>query len=76
MAIDAALELDEERYYNTVESYGISTCGYGPVIAAITAAKELGAKKAELLRYGTSGDVLGDRSAVVGYASIAFTKKG
>jgi AmmeMemoRadiSam system protein B len=75
MAIDAALELDEERYYNTVESYGISTCGYGPVIAAITAAKELGAKKAELLSYGTSGDVLGDRSAVVGYASIAFIKR-
>ncbi len=75
MAIDAALELDEERYYNTVESYGISTCGYGPVIAAITAAKELGAKKAELLSYGTSGDVLGNRSAVVGYASIAFIKR-
>jgi AmmeMemoRadiSam system protein B len=75
MAIDAALELDEERYYNTVESYGISTCGYGPVIAALTAAKELGAKKAELLSYGTSGDVLGDRSAVVGYASIAFIKR-
>jgi AmmeMemoRadiSam system protein B len=74
LAVDAALDMDEERYYHTVESYGISTCGYGPVIAAITAAKELGAKKAELLRYGTSGDVLGDRSAVVGYASIAFTK--
>ena len=75
IAIDAALELDEARYYHVVESYGISTCGYGPVIAAITAAKELGAKKAELLRYGTSGDVLGDHSTVVGYASIAFTKK-
>jgi len=74
MAIDAALELDEERYYNTVGAYGISTCGYGPVVAAITAAKELCAKKTELLSYGTSGDVLGDRSAVVGYASIAFTK--
>ena len=73
IAIDAALMMDEERYYNSVESYGISTCGYGPVIAAITASKELGAKKAELLCYGTSGDVLGDRSAVVGYASIAFT---
>ena len=75
MAVDAALELDEERYYNTVEAYRISTCGYGPVIAAITAAKELGAKEAELLSYKTSGDVLGDRSAVVGYASISFTKK-
>jgi len=73
IAIDAALVMDEERYYNSVESYGISTCGYGPVIAAIAASKELGAKKAELLCYRTSGDVLGDYSAVVGYASIAFT---
>lgn len=74
MAIDAALNMDETQYYNTVEAYGISTCGYGPTIAAITAAKELGAKKAQLLCYKTSGDVLGDRSAVVGYAAIAFTK--
>jgi AmmeMemoRadiSam system protein B len=74
MAIDAALAMDEEQYYHSVEAYGISTCGYGPVIAAITAAKGLGAKKSELLCYKTSGDVLGDRSAVVGYASIAFMK--
>jgi AmmeMemoRadiSam system protein B len=74
MAIDAALAMDETQYYHTVEAYGISTCGYGPVIAAITATKELGAKKAQLLCYKTSGDVLGDRSAVVGYASIAFMK--
>lgn len=74
LAVDAALEMNEEKYYHIVESYGISTCGYGPVIATITASKELGAKKAELLRYGTSGDVLGDRSAVVGYASMAFIK--
>ncbi len=74
MAVDAALRMDEEQYYTAVETYGISTCGYGPVIAAITASKELGAKKSELLCYKTSGDVLGDRSAVVGYASIAFMK--
>jgi AmmeMemoRadiSam system protein B len=74
MAVDAALRMDEEQYYRTVEAYGISTCGYGPVIASITASKELGARKAELLCYKTSGDVLGDRSAVVGYASIAFMK--
>jgi AmmeMemoRadiSam system protein B len=74
MAIDAALAMDETQYYHTVEAYGISTCGYGPVIAAITASKELDAKKAQLLCYKTSGDVIGDRSAVVGYASIAFMK--
>ena len=42
--------------------------------SAITAAKALGAKKAQLLCYKTSGDITGDFSAVVGYASIAFTK--
>lgn len=73
-AIDAALKLDEEQYYSAVESYGISTCGYGPVIAAITAAKMLDAEKAQLLCYKTSGDITGDLSAVVGYTSISFIK--
>lgn len=74
LAIDVALKMDEEQYYHVVESYGISTCGYGPTMAVITAAKELGARDSRLLSYGTSGDVIGDRSAVVGYASIAFMK--
>jgi hypothetical protein len=74
IAIDAAVKMDEEQYYSAVESYGISACGYGPTVAVIVAAKALGAKKAQLLCYKTSGDVTGDFSAVVGYASIAFTK--
>ena len=75
MVLSAALELDEEKYYSLVDAYGISTCGYGPVIAAITAAKLLGAEKAQLLCYKTSGDVTNDLSAVVGYASLSFTKR-
>ena len=75
LAIEAAIKMDEELYYSTVESYAISTCGYGPTIAAITATKELGAKKAQLLCYKTSGDIFRDyHSRIVGYASIAFTK--
>ena len=74
MAIDAAIKMDEEQYYSTVESHAISTCGYGPTIAAITAAKALGAKRAQLLCYKTSGDITGDLSGVVGYASISFAK--
>jgi hypothetical protein len=73
-AIEAMLKLDEEGLYSTIEAQRISMCGYGPTIAAITAAKALGAKKAELLCYKTSGDVVGDYSAVVGYASLVFTK--
>jgi len=75
MAIDAAIKMDEKQYYSTVESLAISTCGYGPTIAAIVAAKALGAQKAQLLCYKTSGDITGDFSGVVGYASIAFMKK-
>jgi AmmeMemoRadiSam system protein B len=74
MAIDAALKMDETQYYHTIEAFAITTCGYGPTIAAITAAKELDAKKAQLLCYKTSGNIIGNRSAVVGYAAIAFTK--
>lgn len=74
MAIKAILNLDEEELYSNVESYSISMCGYGPTVALITAAKTLGAKKAELLCYKTSGNMMGDFSAVVGYASLALTK--
>jgi len=73
-AIEAALNLDAERLYSTVETQHISMCGYGPTIAAITAAKALNTKKAKLLCYKTSGDITGDYSSVVGYASIMFTK--
>jgi AmmeMemoRadiSam system protein B len=36
----------------------------------ISAAKALGAKNAELVKYQTSGDVTGDMDSVVGYAGI------
>jgi len=73
-AIEAMIKLDEEELNSTIEAYSMSMCGYGPTMATITAAKALGAKKAELLCYKTSGDVVGDYSAVVGYASLMFIK--
>jgi len=72
--IEAALKLDEEKLYSAVEALQVSMCGYGPTVAAITAAKELSAKNGKLLCYKTSGDVVGDYSTVVGYASLIFTK--
>jgi AmmeMemoRadiSam system protein B len=73
-AIEAILKLDEAQLYSTIEAYNLSMCGYGPTIAATTAAKALGARESRLLCYKTSGDITGDFSAVVGYASIAFMK--
>jgi AmmeMemoRadiSam system protein B len=71
-AIDKLLALDARGLYETVRSIGISMCGYGPAVVMLTAIKELGATRAELVRYATSGDVSGDFDEVVGYAGIIF----
>jgi len=69
-AIEAILKLDEEELIKRVDELDISMCGYAPVAAMLSAAKELGAKSAELVKYQTSGDTSGDYSSVVGYAGI------
>ena len=70
-AIDQILGLDPRGLYDTVREGQISMCGYGPATIMLTAARRMGATKAELIRYATSGDVSGDRDMVVGYAGIA-----
>jgi AmmeMemoRadiSam system protein B len=69
-AIEAMLDLDEDKLLKRVDELDISMCGYAPVVSLISAAKELGAKEAELVKYQTSGDTSGDYSSVVGYAGI------
>jgi AmmeMemoRadiSam system protein B len=69
-AIEAILDLNEDELLKRVDEFDISMCGYAPVVSLICAAKELGAKKAELVKYQTSGDTSGDYSSVVGYAGI------
>ena len=69
-AIDRVLALDPRGLYEVVIGENVSMCGYGPTVAMLTAAKYLGATKAELVRYATSGDVSGDREMVVGYAGM------
>ena len=69
-AIEAVLKLDEDELLKRVEEFNISMCGYAPAVSLIVAAKELGAKGVELVKYQTSGDTTGDYSSVVGYAGI------
>jgi AmmeMemoRadiSam system protein B len=47
-------------------------CGGGPTVAVMRAAARLGARDGVVLRYGDSGDVSNDKSAVVGYMAAAF----
>ncbi len=70
-AIDRILALDPRGLYDVVKREDISMCGYGPAVAMLTAAKRLGASSAQVIKYGTSADVSGDRAMVVGYAGIA-----
>jgi AmmeMemoRadiSam system protein B len=72
-AIDKILALDPRGLYETVVNESISMCGFGPAVAMLTAARKLGASKAELVQYATSADVSGDRDMVVGYAGIMVT---
>jgi MEMO1 family protein len=69
-AIERILDLDPQGLYDVLQREDISMCGYGPAIAMLTAAKDLGATAAELVKYATSADTSGDTSAVVGYAGI------
>jgi AmmeMemoRadiSam system protein B len=69
-AIERVLALDAAGLYETVRRENISMCGYGPTVIMLTAARKLGAQSAELVKYATSGDVSGERDAVVGYAGM------
>lgn len=70
LAIDRILDLDPAGLYETVSRHGISMCGVIPTTIVLEACKALGAGKAELVRYATSGDVTGDNAQVVGYAGF------
>jgi AmmeMemoRadiSam system protein B len=69
-AIERILTLDPRGLFDVVTQQDISMCGFGPAVAMLTAARQLGAKSAELVKYATSGDVSGDRDRVVGYAGV------
>ena len=71
---EAILAMDARGVGETVMREGISMCGPGPVMSAIVAAQELGAKSCKRLCYATSGDTSGSRGEVVGYGSFIMTR--
>jgi AmmeMemoRadiSam system protein B len=72
-AIERILTLDPRGLFDVVTQQDISMCGFGPAVAMLTGARQLGAKSAELVKYATSGDVSGDRDMVVGYAGVVVS---
>lgn len=69
-ALERILALDPRGLFDVVRAEDISMCGFQPTAAALVAAKALGAEKAELVKYATSGDCTGDDREVVAYAGL------
>src|SRR5207245_2880397 len=65
LTIEAIHALDGEHLHQTVETHQVTMCGYVPTTAVLFAARTLGARQAQLVRYATSADVSGDVHRVV-----------
>jgi AmmeMemoRadiSam system protein B len=72
--LDAIRAMDERQLQDSVHRHHITTCGYGPISVALVYSKLRNATGAEVLSYYTSGDIVGDNRAVVGYASAKITR--
>ncbi|MCE5282136.1 MAG: AmmeMemoRadiSam system protein B [Deltaproteobacteria bacterium] len=75
-ALDHLERMDSEGLLQSLEAGLCEACGGGPAAVTMMAARGLGADRATLLKYANSGDVTGDRSGVVGYASLLYERTG
>ena len=71
-AIEHIQNLNSKEFLRYIDETGATICGRMPIAAIIASCKLLGAKKAKLLHYYTSGDITGDYSSAVGYGAISI----
>jgi len=69
-AIKHIKKLDAYRFLGYTEQTGATICGKFPIAVMVGTCKLLGGENAKLLKYYASGDVVGDYSSAVGYASM------
>jgi AmmeMemoRadiSam system protein B len=73
IAMRAIESLDPENLFHVVRNNDISMCGVLPAVIVLQALKNLRSlQRAVRIAYGTSADVSGDKSRVVGYAGMLF----
>jgi AmmeMemoRadiSam system protein B len=70
--LDYVLKGDEQKLMGRSEEGGRLACGYAGLVVATKLAKKWELGEPELLIYYNSGDSGGDKSSVVGYASVAY----
>lgn len=67
--IEDISSFDPESLVSHLDTGMTEACGGGPAIAVMSALKNLGARRMEILHQCNSGDITGDHSQVVGYVS-------
>jgi hypothetical protein len=72
LALEAILALQPGQLLRTVATHQITMCGPVPVAIALASVRGREGPRGRLLRYYTSGDIIGDDAAVVGYASVVI----
>lgn len=72
VVIDAVERFDPDGLQDALDRLPEHACGGGPMVSVLRAARELGGQQARVLRYADSGDVSGDKSAVVGYLAAVI----
>jgi len=72
VVLDRVSHFDADGLQDVLDRRPDHACGGGPTVAVMRAAKALGARDAVVLERADSGDVSGDKSAVVGYMAAAF----
>ena len=70
LAIAQILKRNPEGLFHTVQENQISMCGVVPATVMLMTGNQLGAEKAKLIQYMTSGQVSGRMDHVVGYAGM------
>jgi AmmeMemoRadiSam system protein B len=65
-------DFDPDALMRALEEEPGHACGGGPMVAVLRAARALGGTRARVLHYADSGDVSGDKAAVVGYMAAAI----
>jgi AmmeMemoRadiSam system protein B len=72
VVIERVRDFDPDGLQRSLDLRPEHACGGGPIVAVMRAARLLGANEATVLKYADSGDISGDKSAVVGYLAAAF----
>jgi len=72
VVVDCVDRFDADGLQQALDRRPEHACGGGPTVAVMRAAKALGARDAIVLDRADSGDISGDKSAVVGYMAAAL----